>query len=96
METEHLIPIQQFCTHHQVETSFIESLQELGLVEITTVEQGHFLDKENLNVIEKMIRLHYDLQINVEGIDAIWHLLNKVDHLQSELRMLKNKLNRYE
>lgn len=96
MKTEHLVSIQQFCTHHNVELSFIESLHEIGLIEIMTIEQTHFFDKEKLNELEKMVRLHYDLEINIEGIDAIYHLLNKVKSLQEELNMLKNKFDRYE
>ena len=43
-----------------------------------------------------MIRLHYELDINIEGIDAISHLLQRVDQLQDELRIMKNRLSRYE
>jgi hypothetical protein len=39
-----------------------------------------------------MVHLHYDLDINIEGIEAISHLLDRVDNLQRELITLKNRL----
>ncbi|MBK8738011.1 MAG: hypothetical protein IPL98_19685 [Saprospiraceae bacterium] len=34
-----------------------------------------YLLEEQLPVLEQIIRLHYDLQINMEGIDVITHML---------------------
>jgi len=39
-----------------------------------------------------MMRFHYDLNINIEGIDAITHLLQQIEDLQQELIATKNKL----
>lgn len=92
MNNEHLITIEEFCTHYQAESSFIHSLVEFGLVEITTIEATHYLSKDQIREVEKMIRLHYDLDINLEGIEAIAHLLKRIDRLQEELTALKNRL----
>lgn len=96
METKDLIAIQEFCKHYKVEISFIDSLNEFGLIEIITVEQTQFIHQQQLKDVEKMIRLHYDLEINLEGIDAISHLLKRVNSLQEELNALKIKMRSYE
>ncbi|SEA55751.1 chaperone modulator CbpM [Bizionia paragorgiae] len=96
MDTTHLISIQQFCKHYQVPVTFINALQEYELVEITVTETDHFIKTTQINTVEKMMRLHYDLDINLEGIDAIYNLLQQVERLQEEVRMLKNKLNAYQ
>ncbi|MDX1272674.1 chaperone modulator CbpM [Bizionia paragorgiae] len=96
MDTTHLISIQQFCKHYQVPVTFINALQEYELVEITVTETDHFIKTTQINSVEKMMRLHYDLDINLEGIDAIYNLLQQVERLQEEVRMLKNKLNAYQ
>jgi len=96
MENEQLITIEQFCIHYNIEYSFIQSLTEFGLLEITTVEETQYLSREHIRDVEKMIRLHYDLDINLEGIEAITHLLQRVDKLQEELTVLKNRLKLYE
>lgn len=96
METDKYIAIREFCSCHQIDYSFIESLNEYGLVQIITIEEIQVLDRDQVREVEKMLRLHYDLEINLEGIDAISHLLRKVAGLQDEVRILRNRLRRYE
>ena len=96
MENNELIPVYHFCVTHEIEISFIESLQQYGLVEITTVEDKNYFNENQLSEIEKMIRLHYDLDINLEGIEAIRHLLEKLKQMEAHNRQLKNRLNLYE
>jgi hypothetical protein len=79
-----------------VEYSFINSLEQIGLIEITTIEQNRFIDTEKLLELEKFVRLHYELDINLEGIEAITYLLQKVKSLQEEINSLKNRLYLYE
>jgi hypothetical protein len=92
MENENLIPVDQLCAHYHIEVSFIDSLYEYGLIELKRVDETIFVTSDQINDIEKMIRLHFDLDINMEGIDAIYHLLRKVDTLHSELKAIKNRL----
>ena len=95
MKNEDLILIEQLCSHYHVEISFIESLSEYGLIEIMEVEQTQYVSANQLKDIEKMIRLHFELNINMEGIDAIYHLLQKMDRLQYELKSIQNQLRFY-
>ncbi len=92
METKDLILIEQFCTHHDIEFSFINSLHEFGLIEVVELNDVKYLANEQLRDVEKMIRLHYELDINMEGIDAISNLLKQIDNLQKELITTQNKL----
>ena len=43
-----------------------------------------------------MLRLHRELDINIEGIDTIDHLLQRMDNLQKEVISLKNRIRLYE
>ena len=96
MKTENYISIQQFCLHYNVPTTFINALYEYELVEFIISKNEKFLKTTQLNEVEKMMRLHYDLNINIEGIDAIYNLLKQVESLQNELTLLNNKLSFYE
>jgi len=96
METENLIAVQLFCTHHHIEISFISALSEFGLIEVTTISETEYISTGQLSDLEKMIRLHYDLDINMEGIDAIYNLLKRENNLRGELNALKNRLRLYE
>jgi hypothetical protein len=92
MAAMNLILIETLCTHYEVEVSFIDSLSDLGLIEVQTVEQIRYLPEENINTLEKMIRLHQELDVNPEGIDVIFNLLEKVDRLNRELAEARQKL----
>ena len=96
METEHLISTEAFCANHQIEISFISSLQEFGLVEVTTIKETSYIDANQLQKLEKILRLYYDLEINIEGIEAITHLLNRVSTMQDEITALRNRLSLYD
>ncbi len=96
MEPKEYISITEFCSRHHIQYSFINSLTEHGLLDITIIEEDEFIHPEQVRELEKIMRLHFDLEINVQGIDAINHLLNKVSELQEEIRYLRNRLDRYE
>lgn len=96
MSQNHLISLQELCVHYDINMSFLDHLHELDLITITTIQQSPYVHKEEVIHIEKMIRLHYELNINLEGIDTIFNLLNKIEALQKELTDTKNKLRIYE
>jgi len=95
MQEENLIPANEFCLHHNIEINFIYSLQEFGLLEVISTEETVFIPENQLTELEKMVRLHYDLNINMEGIDVIRHLLERIEAAQHELNELKNELRIY-
>ncbi|MEX2591042.1 MAG: chaperone modulator CbpM, partial [Chitinophagales bacterium] len=82
MEKNKLIPIEKICTHFEIEFSFFDQLNRMNLIEIRTIEQRHFIHQDYINDLEKMIRLHHELDINLEGIDVVFNLLQKIDALQ--------------
>lgn len=96
MKTENLIPLDQLCIHYKVEMSFFSSLLEYGLIEIRSIEQTHYIHQDNVKDVEKIIRMHQELDINFEGIDTIFNLLDKINDLQAELMTTKNRLRLYE
>ena len=96
MRTEYLIPIDKFCASHDIEISFISSLQESGLIEITTIKESAFIEADQLQKLEKFVRLYYELDINLEGIETVNYLSQRINVLQDEITLLKNKLGIYE
>ena len=96
MQTATLIPVNTFCTHHQIEVSFIHSLQQFGLIEIITVEETTFIPEDKIYELEQFVRLHRELDINLEGIDAITHLLQRLKKMQEDVLRLQNRLSRFE
>jgi chaperone modulatory protein CbpM len=96
MPAKHLIPASDFCVYYNVEYSFISSLQEAGLVSVTVVNKTTYIPETELQKLEKLIHLHHDLEINIAGIEAITHLLQRVEAMQDDMRGLKNRLRIYE
>jgi hypothetical protein len=96
MQTEYLIAVDEFCANHNIEISFISSLQQNGLIEISTIKETGFIDSEQCQQLEKYIHFYYELDINLEGIETITHLLQRIISMQDEITMLKNRLRLYE
>lgn len=96
METSDLIPIQLVCEYYNVPVAFINTLQEFQLIKIIVRNNDTYIHTKQINEIEKMMRLHYDLDINFEGLDVIYNLLKKVESLNENIIELHNKLKRFD
>ncbi|MGZ4079745.1 MAG: chaperone modulator CbpM, partial [Bacteroidia bacterium] len=55
-----------------------------------------YIDPEQLQKLESFLRMHYEMDINMEGIEAIAHLLQRTQSMQEEILKLKNRLRLYE
>lgn len=96
MNVEDLISVELFCRRYNVPDSFINILHEYQLIEVIVKHGDFYIHIKQIRKIEKLMRLHYDLNINLEGVDAIHNLLKQVEDLKQEIKFLQNKLNRYE
>lgn len=96
MDGKYLVAIDEFCASHKIEITFISSLHESGLIELTTIRESEFIEVEQLQKLEKFIRLYYELDINLEGIETINYLLQRINSMNDEISHLKNTLRLYE
>lgn len=96
MNTDELIAIDLFCKHSEVEVQFVEAMQERGLIRIAVVEERRYISVEHLPRLEKLARMHYDLDIDLAGIEALSHMLERMQDLQKQIRGLQDRLGRYE
>ena len=96
MNTDELIAIDLFCKHSDVEVQFVEAMQERGLIRIAVVEERRYISVEHLPRLEKLARMHYDLDIDLAGIEALSHMLERMQDLQKQIRGLQDRLGRYE
>lgn len=95
MQTD-LIIVSEYCLKSHIDPSFIRLLEEEGLIEIDVVEGEKYLLSSQLRDVERYTRMYYDLSINMEGIDAIRHLLTRMKRLQGEVANLRKRLRLYE
>ena len=96
MQSEDMVPANEFCIHHDIELSFIQTLNDQGLIEIVLVDEKIFLPLSELARLERIVRLHFELDINVEGIEAIIYLLKREEEMQAQITHLTNLVRAYE
>lgn len=87
-----LIIVNEYCNKCHIEPEFIGMLQEGGLIDVLTQNGIQYLTTDELPDVERYSRLYYDLDINMEGIDAIRHLLERMGEMQREIEYLRNRL----
>ena len=87
-----LIIISDYCDKCHIEPSFIDLLQEGGLIDIQTEGGERCLLFSQLPDVERYSRMYYDLSIHMEGIDAIHHLLERIGEMQREIIRLRSRL----
>ena len=95
MDTELIIFNEYFQKSH-TDPNFIISLDEGGLIEIRTVAGERYLLASQLRELERYSHLYYALSINIEGIDAIHHMLERMERLQQEVSFLRRQLRRFQ
>jgi len=67
MQTE-LIIVSEYCHKCHIEPSFIEMLEEGGLINVHTEGGEHYLLLSELPNVERYSRMYYDLSINMEDM----------------------------
>jgi chaperone modulatory protein CbpM len=92
MAKKQLIATTDICMYHDVEYTFITSLSEAGLLKLSVVNKTTYIPESELLRLEKMIRMHRELEINIAGIEAITHLLDRIEQMQEQMRVLKNRV----
>jgi hypothetical protein len=96
MKIETIVHLDQFCEIHQIEISFMEELASFELINLIDDSQKKCIMIDDVPLIEKMIRIHQDLEINPAGINAIFHLLEKLNKKQDEIIRLKTRINLFD
>lgn len=73
---------------YNIEITFFDSLEEAGLVETELEDEVKYLRYEDLGHFEKFANWHYDLEVNLPGLEIIHHLLEKIERLKDVNRKM--------
>ncbi|MGG5208425.1 chaperone modulator CbpM [Chryseobacterium sp. MIQD13] len=77
---------------YNIEITFFDELVEVGLLNVETENEIRYLLYEDLPVFERFTNWHYDLEINLPGLEVIDDMLRRIKDLKKENRDLMNKL----
>ena len=91
MQNEWIV-ISEYCDKCHIEPTFIDMLCESGLIDVEQEGGERYLPFSELPDVERYSRMYYDLSINMEGIDAIHHLLARMEEMQREIHSLRGRL----
>ena len=73
---------------YNIEIAFFDALQESGLLKTETENEVKYLLYDELELFERFANWHYDLDVNLPGVEVIHHLLQKMEKLTAENRRL--------
>jgi chaperone modulatory protein CbpM len=96
MSEEEPIPLELYCQHEELDITFVQALSERGLIQVTVVQERTCIAPAQVARLEQLARLHQDLDINLEGLEAISHMLERMERMQREMRALEERLRVYE
>ncbi|WP_370895710.1 chaperone modulator CbpM [Chryseobacterium gossypii] len=77
---------------YNIEITFFDELVEYGLLKVQTENNVRYLMYEDLPAFERFANWHYDLEINLPGLEVIHDMLKKMEDLKQKNRELMNKL----
>ncbi len=89
---EDIILLSEYCAHSCAEPDFIRQLADEGLIATEMHEDLPCIPASQLHDLDLFTRLHYDLSINIEGIDVIHNLLRRMRLMEQELSVLRRQL----
>lgn len=90
--TTQLTSVAQIIQYYQIDDTSLYYLNESGIIKIIIVEQTEYIHQDDLSDLEKIIRIQQELNINMESMDIVINLIDKIKTLQIENKTLKNLL----
>ncbi|MCB9201911.1 MAG: MerR family transcriptional regulator [Flavobacteriales bacterium] len=96
MESKELINIKSIILYHKVDEDFISQVESFQLIDIIIKDTDKYIHTKQLPVLERVIRLHYELKVNMEGIDVIGNMMDKMEDMKERIRKLECRLKLYE
>lgn len=92
MEPNITFSIEECSLHYNVDQSFIKELRDYGLINVLTINTTPCIQDDDLALLEKYARMHYDMDINLPGIEVIAKLLSHINELNKQLNVLQNRV----
>ena len=67
---------------YNIEISFFNDLVSSGLIQTEVIDNTTYLHYDQLAAFERFTNWHYDLEVNMAGLEIIHHLLQQIEALK--------------
>jgi|JI9StandDraft_2_1071091.scaffolds.fasta_scaffold701874_2 hypothetical protein len=95
MPVTKLIALKTFCLQHDIPADFILELHQHEIIQLVVEKRSRFIPIKQLQELERIIRIYRDLQLDINGIQTVLHLVNRLQEKDAEINALRNQLNFY-
>lgn len=85
MDNKKYIRLQRVIKYHGITRNEITEWEEYEFLEIIREKEEEYIREEELDKLERIIRLYRDLGVNSPGIDIILRLRSKLEELQKRI-----------
>ena len=67
---------------YNIEITFFDDLESSGLIETEVIDNTTYLHYDQLSAFERFTNWHYDLDVNMAGLEIIHRLLQQIEELK--------------
>jgi chaperone modulatory protein CbpM len=90
------LDMKQFCQASNIPAAYVIEIVEHGILEPQGRKPDEWLfDDHALIIARRAARLQHELELEWEGVALALDLLDELDHVRAENRMLKQRLGRF-
>ena len=90
------ISLEEIIRLYKIDYTFLDQLIDSELLHPQTENSIRYIIYEELPHLERFDNWHYDLDVNLPGIEIIHKLLNQMEELRNENRRLLQNVLKYE
>lgn len=90
------ISVEEIIRLYKIDYTFLDQLIDSELLHPETENSIRYIVYEELSHLERFANWHYDLEINLPGIEIIHQLLNQLENLKNENRRLLQNVSKFE
>ncbi len=83
------ISIKTLASFHHIDESVLLEMLEYEIVPVKKTGNQLLINTDNLNELERALRLYAELGVNMQGIDIICRMRTQLEALQEEVLQLR-------
>lgn len=83
------ITIKELAAFHEIDEGYLMEFIQFGIISVKQQKTSLQIHLDDVEELERAIRLRRDLEVNLQGVDIICRLRNRLVELQKEMDLYK-------